>query len=235
MAAAAAVGLLFSIVGAFGSAPMPLVVRTPLMVVLSLIAAALGVVSVVLAGRPAWLGAAWWRRGTAAGLLMTAPMAVLVWAAERLVLAPLLPARAILLALPTSAATSVFFCLVASYLIQVRAGPAAPTAAAPEPRFLERLPPRLRGAELFAVEAQDHYLRLHTSKGQDLILFRLADAVAELEGMEGAQAHRSWWVAREAIAEVRRGDGRAILTLKNGVQAPVSRVHARRLRALGWL
>ena len=37
------------------------------------------------------------------------------------------------------------------------------------------------------MEAEDHYLRLHTSKGQDLILMRLSDAIAELEGIEGAR------------------------------------------------
>ncbi|MDP2259374.1 MAG: LytTR family DNA-binding domain-containing protein [Caulobacter sp.] len=110
---------------------------------------------------------------------------------------------------------------------------AAPAGAAP-PRFLERLPAKLRGAEIHAVEAQDHYLRLHTSKGQDLILMRLSDAVAELEGLEGAQVHRSWWVAREAVADARRGDGKATLTLTGGVQVPVSRAYARALREAGW-
>lgn len=102
-------------------------------------------------------------------------------------------------------------------------------------RFLERLPAKLRGADLWAVEAEDHYLRLHTSRGQDLILLRLADAVAELEGLEGAQVHRSWWVAREAVTDIRRGDGRAMLTLKDGSQVPVSRTYAARLRQLGWV
>ena len=50
---------------------------------------------------------------------------------------------------------------------------AAP-AGAPGPRFLDRLPMKLRGAELYAVEAEDHYLRLHTARGQDLILMRLS-------------------------------------------------------------
>jgi len=113
--------------------------------------------------------------------------------------------------------------------------PAAAAAEAPGTvRFLERLPPKLRGAELWAVEAEDHYLRLHTSKGQDLILLRLADAVAELEGLEGAQVHRSWWVAREAVTDIRRGDGRATLTLKDGAQVPVSRTYAAVLRQRGW-
>ena len=107
------------------------------------------------------------------------------------------------------------------------------TGAAP-PRFLERLTPRLRGATLHAVQAEDHYLRLHTDRGSDLILMRLSDAVAELEGLEGAQTHRSWWVARDAVRGIKRGDGRATLTLEGGLAVPVSRRHARALRAAGW-
>ena len=52
---------------------------------------------------------------------------------------------------------------------------AAATGAPPTP-FLARLSPKLRGADIHAVQAEDHYLRLHTSGGQDLILMRLADA-----------------------------------------------------------
>ncbi len=113
----------------------------------------------------------------------------------------------------------------------------AQTHAAPDaapPRFFERLPPKLRGATLRAVQAEDHYLRLHTDRGSDLILLRLSDAVAELEGLEGARTHRSWWVARDAVREVRRGDGRATLLLEGGIEAPVSRRYARALRAAGW-
>ncbi|MDB5460698.1 MAG: DNA-binding response regulator, partial [Caulobacteraceae bacterium] len=90
------------------------------------------------------------------------------------------------------------------------------------------------GGELYAVQAEDHYLRLHTSRGTDLILLRLADAVAELEGIEGAQTHRSWWVAKAAVTDVRRADGRATLTLRNGVEAPVSRSYTGALRDGGW-
>jgi len=110
----------------------------------------------------------------------------------------------------------------------------AASAIAGLPRFFERLPARLRGAELYAVSAEDHYLRLHTSRGSELILLRLADAIAELDGVEGAQTHRSWWVARDAVIEARRQDGRALLTLKGQLQAPVSRSYARALRAAGW-
>ena len=122
-----------------------------------------------------------------------------------------------------------------------RAGgdPASPTAV-PEPQrsepsaFMRRLPPKLRGAELYAVEAEDHYLRVHTDRGSDLLLMRLADALDELGPIEGARTHRSWWVARAAVADARRGDGRATLVLKDGSEAPVSRSYAPALREAGW-
>jgi hypothetical protein len=110
----------------------------------------------------------------------------------------------------------------------------AALAGAAPPRFLARIPLKLRGGEIYAVQAEDHYLRVHTSKGSDLILLRLADAVAELEGIEGARTHRSWWVAKTAVTDAKRADGRAVLTLKNGVEAPVSRRYASALRTGGW-
>jgi hypothetical protein len=111
--------------------------------------------------------------------------------------------------------------------------PAAGTAPAPV-RFLERLPAKLRGAAIYAVSSEDHYLRLHTSRGSDLILMRLGDAIAELEGLEGAQTHRSWWVAREAVESARRDGDRVTLVLKSGAEAPVSRPNVRPLREAGW-
>ncbi len=105
---------------------------------------------------------------------------------------------------------------------------------APPPKFLSRLTPKLAGATLFAVEADDHYLRLHTSRGEDLILMRLSDALAELEGIEGARTHRSWWVARAAVVSAERAEGRATLILASGAQVPVSRSYVKPLRDAGW-
>jgi hypothetical protein len=111
---------------------------------------------------------------------------------------------------------------------------AAPPGA-PQAKFLTRLPARLAGAEHYAVEAEDHYLRLHTSLGQDHILMRLTDAIDELEGLEGAQTHRSWWVAKAAVTGAERLDGRAVLTLKDSAEVPVSRGFAKLLRSAGWI
>jgi len=131
--------------------------------------------------------------------------------------------------------TAVTLIMVSINVLIDRQSSTVTSASAEPPKFLDRLPLKLRGAEVWAVEAEDHYLRLHTSKGQDLILMRLSDAIAELEGIEGAQVHRSWWVARDAITDAVRGDGRATLTLKDGSEAPVSRSYARLLRERNWI
>lgn len=184
-------------------------------------------------GPPAklWLSCLW------AALAMAAPFTGLVWLATWLAFGRQIPVAGLPYLFGSvfvlSLAMTVLNTLVESRRQAIRRLSAGPVPPQPV-RFLERLPPRLRGADLHAIEAQDHYLRLHTSRGQDLILMRLGDAVDELAGLEGAQVHRSWWVARAAVDDVRRGDGRALLTLKGGVEVPVSRTYSRHLRAAGW-
>ncbi|WP_421789995.1 LytTR family DNA-binding domain-containing protein [Hyphobacterium sp.] len=114
-----------------------------------------------------------------------------------------------------------------------------PDSEATEPvagrALTDKLPVRLRTAEILALESEDHYLRVHTSRGDDLILMRLSDAMAALEGLDGMQTHRSWWVARAAIADAEKSGGRAELTLSNGIKAPVSRSFYPRWREKGWI
>lgn len=113
---------------------------------------------------------------------------------------------------------------------QPEPAPAVPT----QPRLFDRLPPKL-GTELVALEMEDHYLRVHTTLGSDLILLRMRDAVAELDGLDGAQVHRSWWVARTAVRGVLR-DGRNLrLELSGGQIAPVARNLVPTLKTAGWL
>lgn len=227
------IGVFLSFVGAFGSGGMPFAPRTLYMVALAWIGGGLGMVALRLVVKLGWGGRRRLVQAALAAALMTSPMTLAVWGSTRLI-----PNGAAPLAqLPGYFGVTFVMCEVMTLFavfMNLRAAPAAP-AAAPPPRFLERLPARLRDAELWAVESEDHYLRLHTSQGQELILMRLADAVAELDGIEGMQVHRSWWVARAAIAEARRGDGRATLTLKDSSEVPVSRTYAKALRERGWI
>lgn len=212
----------------------PLAVRLAYWIGLCLAGAVVGSGISWLLDHDGRVGAHPWRYAATLALALTLPFTGVVWLVTSLVFFDDLSLRALPGFLPpvllvTCAMTGL------NFLVQRRPREthAAPAGSAP-PRFLDRLPPRLRGGQLYAVESEDHYLRLHTSKGQDLILLRLSDAVAELEGIEGAQTHRSWWVARDAVEHARRGDGRATLTLKSGVEAPVSRAYARALREAGW-
>jgi LytTr DNA-binding domain len=112
--------------------------------------------------------------------------------------------------------------------------PRGPRPGSAHPEFMTRLPHRLRRAAIIAVQGEDHYVRVHTSNGQHLLLMRLSEALDQLSGLDGLQTHRSWWVAKPAVTAVKRAHGRAALTLANGVEAPVSRRFSGRLRAQGW-
>ena len=117
--------------------------------------------------------------------------------------------------------------------------PAEPAEPEPEPEpatisFADRLPPAL-GADLLALENEDHYVRAHTALGSALILMRMRDAVAELGAIEGLRTHRSWWVARAAVERVVRRDRAVALRLVNGLEVPVARNEVPALRAAGWL
>jgi hypothetical protein len=111
---------------------------------------------------------------------------------------------------------------------------ATPVEAQSDEAFRLRLSARCRAARLIAVEAEDHYLRVHTDAGSELVTLRFADALAELAGVSGFQVHRSWWAAAEAIEGVRWRRGRGELRLAGGITAPVSRTYAGKLKAAGW-
>lgn len=118
---------------------------------------------------------------------------------------------------------------------RLRDRPSQSDHAAPGPALTGKLPLNLRTAPVRALSSEDHYLRVHTARGDALILMRLSDAIVAMAGIQGAQTHRSWWVARDAVREVKKTDGRAILTLEGDIEAPVSRTYYPRLREAGWL
>ncbi len=101
--------------------------------------------------------------------------------------------------------------------------------------FLRRLPVKFRTANLYAITSEDHYLRVHTSMGSDLILMRLADAVKELGGADGLQVHRSWWVAKAFVKDEKKENGRSILVLADETQVPVSRSYRAAAKEAGLI
>jgi len=237
LAVAAAAGLFLAFSGAMETGQAALSTRLIYWLPLMLGGAVLGFAVAMLVRRAPRVSTNPWVFGALLALALSLPTTVVVWAYTNVVFArPFRFAELPLMFWPVlliSAAMTAIMMLVNQ---PGRVTHAPPEGAAPARiTFMDRLPAKLRGAVIYAVSAEDHYLRLHTSKGSDLILMRLSDAISELEGLEGVQTHRSWWVARDAVESVKRDGDRVTLTLKGGAQAPVSRPNVKALREAGWL
>jgi hypothetical protein len=236
LSVAAAAALLLAVTGAFDTDTKPFHERLIYWLVVMGIGSAWGQFCHRLLARSVELEDRPWLHILALTGIVAGPMCLFVWAATGLFFTGHLYPVADLarLVVPVVTVTAAMCALI---VILGRATPIQ-THASADPdkpaKFIERLPLRLRSARLIAVQAEDHYLRVHTEHGSDLILMRLSDALGELEGLEGAQTHRSWWVAKGAVLEASRGDGRATLTLEGGLTAPVSRRYSKALREAGW-
>jgi len=90
------------------------------------------------------------------------------------------------------------------------------------PRLYQRLPSHLREGQIVSMSMQDHYVEVTTTLGNEMILMRLSDAIDLLDGMSGAQTHRSHWVARGHAMGLSRVARRHELTLSDGRSLPVS-------------
>jgi hypothetical protein len=89
--------------------------------------------------------------------------------------------------------------------------------------FFRRLP-RALGRDLIYLKMSDHYVDVFTTAGHTVLLMRLGDAVAELEGL-GMRVHRSYWVGHGHAERLLRRGRRRLLRLTDGPDVPVSRTY----------
>lgn len=253
------VGLVLGLIGPFGSYADPLALRLIYWLGLSYAGyACYRPVSYFVLKAGQKLDLAEWGLWVMACLIATIPMSVIVWLIG--FLSRPLRAPSLQQALGTYASVLLIGSgiTVVFFLLERRGNAAAPAsiagvpasgqaeaqthrAAAGTPRegadraqFLDRLPAEI-GTDLIALEMEDHSVRARTALGSELVLMRMRDAVAEMGGLNGMQVHRSWWVAGNAVADVKR-DGRNVrLILDNGIEAPVSRVNVQLLKDAGWI
>ncbi|WP_443216747.1 LytTR family DNA-binding domain-containing protein [Rhizobium sp. Root1203] len=119
------------------------------------------------------------------------------------------------------------FCLLTYMAMHQRiAEAAAPTAtpseSAPATSIVDRLKPANRGP-LLRLSVQDHYTEVVTGGGRELVLLRFADALREACGTPGLQVHRSHWIADAHVESVRRENGKLVILTRDGSRIPVSR------------
>ena len=232
-----AIGLLMGFLGPFGSDRIPVVGRYVYWMICMVGGGLIGIAADELL-RPRMAGT--WRRVAVVSVLMTPAVSLLVLSTEHLLMGGRLDwqgfARLQWQVFPILLAVMVVRALVwrrAPAKIETRTIVAPPLPEA-EAAFRRRLSARRRGARLIAIEAHDHYLKVHTDAGAELITLRFADALSELAQAHGWRVHRSWWVAADAVETVRWRRGVGEMRLVGGLTAPVSRTYGPVLKEAGW-
>jgi hypothetical protein len=232
-----AIGLLMGFLSPFASERAPLVGRYVYWMICMVGGGLIGVAADDLLS---WRMAATWRRVAVVSVVMTPPVSLLVLITQHLMMRGPFdwPGYQWLVwqVWPISLAVMVVRALAwrsSPARIETRTVIAPPLPEA-EAAFRRRLSAKRRGARLTAIEAHDHYLKVHTEAGAELITLRFADALDELAGAHGWRVHRSWWVAADAVEAVRWRRGAGEMRLVGGLMAPVSRTYAPVLKEAGW-
>ncbi len=88
--------------------------------------------------------------------------------------------------------------------------------------FVKKLSSVVREAPQL-LQAQEHYLKVTTVRGSELILYKLSQAISEMPDEYGIQIHRSYWVAKKNICGWQLIDNGVKVILSHGGSAPVSR------------
>ena len=111
-------------------------------------------------------------------------------------------------------------------------GNAEPATVVPVTLLNDRLPKSFgRPADIISLSMQDHYVEITCTTGVDLQLMRLGDAIAELDGLDGLRIHRSHWVARAHLVDLRKDGHRCWAELSDGRELPVSQTYLDAVRA----
>lgn len=125
--------------------------------------------------------------------------------------------------------------LIVSVIFQaVSANQPEADAAVQPPALLDRLPLDKRGP-IVALSSEDHYTSIRTTRGEELVLIRLLDAIREAEPTAGLQVHRSHWVELGQVPNARRDEDRAVLKVTGGADIPVSRANIAAIKDAGLL
>jgi hypothetical protein len=82
-----------------------------------------------------------------------------------------------------------------------------------------RLPPN---AILLGIKAEQHYIKIWSDQGNDLVRCRFKDLEEILEPCNGLQVHRSWWVNLDRVQKIRSNGRKLELFISDDLVVPVS-------------
>ncbi|MGH7028425.1 LytTR family DNA-binding domain-containing protein [Brevundimonas sp.] len=232
-----AIGLLMGFLGPFGSDRIPDAERYIYWMICMVGGGLIGIAADELLSRRV---TAAWRRVAVVSVFMTPAVSLLVMSTEHLLMGGRLDWQGFMHLLWQ--VWPILLAVMAVRALVWRRSPArvetrtiiAPPLPEAEAAFRRRLSAKRRGARLIAIEAYDHYLKVHTDAGEELITLRFDDALEDLAGAHGWRVHRSWWVAADAVEDVRWRRGAGEIRLVGGLTAPVSRTYGPVLKEAGW-
>jgi len=101
-----------------------------------------------------------------------------------------------------------------------------------QPGFIDRLPAALLPAEVLAIKAEQHYIRVYSPTKEYMVLYRFSDALRELDDALGKQVHRSYWVNTQAISSIHAKAKDFSVRISTGVDIPVSTPYQGLMREL---
>ncbi len=77
-------------------------------------------------------------------------------------------------------------------------------------------------ARLIAIKAEQHYIKIWSDQGTDLVRYRFRDLAKTLHDCEGNQVHRSWWVNLNDVQSYQHEGRKLELTIDTDLTVPVS-------------
>lgn len=192
-----------------------------------------------------WLSPAWLKPAVISILLAVIPMTVVEMSLETLV--PQSPDqddsqwREVSMALAfaaeyaTIASILLPLNLLLWFLIDGRtAAPLAESGTLRQPAFLAKSA-GIRVEDIVALSAEEHYVRIITAAGSELVHHRFGEAAQAMPGQLGMRVHRSWWVADRFVTQARRGSRRWKLRALDALWIPVSDSYVGTARERGLL
>lgn len=231
------VAVLVGLVGPFGTFGMPLGPRLAYWVAIAVFTFHTANFAVTFVSAWLWPHLGQWLILPLAGLAGAIPVSLVVTLVNALALGDLYtPPEFLLIFAYCVAITSAVTLL--TYVLQPRGpqGELIATGQSPNPQspLLDRLPLPKRGP-LVSLTVEDHYVRVETQKGSELVLMRLGDAIRETAGVAGLQIHRSHWVALDQVDKTERRDGKWVVVTSKGEALPISRSYLPAAREKGLI
>jgi hypothetical protein len=77
-------------------------------------------------------------------------------------------------------------------------------------------------ARLIAIKAEQHYIKIWSDQGTDMVRYRFRDLAETLQNCKGNQVHRSWWVDLGHVQSYRHTGRKLELNMGADLMIPVS-------------